>query len=146
VSAEAVRDLLDGRSTLTLACRDDEGPWAADVYFVRVGRDLLYFSAPRSRHAAALALDPRAAGTVHADSTGWRDIRGVQIEGRVDPVVGVAEKARITAAYLAKFPLAMEVFGRKGVGEKVALYRLTPSRVLFVSNAKEFGDRMEVEW
>ncbi len=143
---ETVRDLLANRSTLTLACIDKNGPWAADVYFVRVGTALYFYSSKESRHARAFKDDPRAAGTIHTDARGWRDIRGLQLEGAVTEVESKAEKGRAIAAYFLKFPFAVQVFGRKGFSEKVRIYRFTPARVLLVENSEKFGERVEIRW
>jgi uncharacterized protein YhbP (UPF0306 family) len=143
---ETVRDLLADRTTLTLASAGENGPWAADVYFVRVGTGLYFHSSPESRHSREFQADPRAAGTVHADAKGWRDIRGIQLEGTVTEVESKAEKARAVAAYLLKFPFAAEVFARKGLAGKVRIYKLTPSRVLLIANSEKFGERLEIHW
>lgn len=141
-----VRDLLAARTTLTLACGDEQGPWAADVYFVRVGTGLYFYSSQESRHSLAYQADPRAAGTVHAEAAGWRDIRGVQLEGTVSDVSGKAEKGRAVAAYFLKFPFAAEVFAKKGFSEKVKIYRFSPSQVLLIANRESFGRRVEISW
>jgi uncharacterized protein YhbP (UPF0306 family) len=143
---ETVRDLLADRTTLTLASAGENGPWAADVYFVRVGTGLYFHSSPESRHSREFQADPRAAGTVHADAKGWRDIRGLQLEGTVTEVESKAEKARAVAAYLLKFPFAAEVFARKGLAGKVRIYKLTPSLVLLIANSEKFGERIEIRW
>ena len=143
---ETVRDLLADRTTLTLASAGENGPWAADVYFVRVGTGLYFHSSPESRHSREFQADPRAAGTVHADAKGWRDIRGLQLEGTVTEVESKAEKARAVAAYLLKFPFAAEVFAKKGLNEKVRLYRFSPSRVLLIANRGGFAGRTEISW
>ncbi|MHC4471644.1 MAG: pyridoxamine 5'-phosphate oxidase family protein [Planctomycetota bacterium] len=141
-----VRRFLDAHSTLTVACVDEEGPWAADVYFVRVGKDLCFFSSPDSRHARAYAEGSPAAGTVHGVYEGWTDIQGVQLSGRVEEIRGPAERARALAAHLVKFPFSRELLaeGRELI-ERVRFYRLRPERVFFVDNAKGFGAREEVE-
>ena len=148
VGPDVVRGFLDSCSTLTLALSDEAGPWAADVYFVRRARDLCFFSSPDSRHARAFTANPRAAGTVHASYEGWEDIRGVQLSGRVVSIASPLEKARVLAAYLAKFPFAKALL--EGAGEalraKVRFYRLVPEQVLWVDNSRGFGTRDEVRW
>ncbi len=144
--AETLRELLADRATLTLACGDERGPWAADVYFVRVGTGLYFHSSPQSRHSLAFAADSRAAGTVHAEAAGWRDIRGIQLEGAVHEVGGKAEKVRAIAAYVLKFPFAADVFARRGFSEQVSVYRFSPGRVFLIMNRERFGERIEVSF
>ena len=143
---ETVRDLLADRTTLTLACVDEGGPWAADVYFVRMGGALYFYSSRESRHARAFKDDPRAAGTIHTDAKGWRDICGIQLEGTVTEVESKSEKGRAVASYFLKFPFAVEVFGRKRLSEKVRIYKFIPARVLLIENSEKFGERAEIPW
>ena len=142
-----VRRLLDDLTTMTLAVADGEGPWAADVYFVRDGPDLFFFSSPRSRHAGALAADPRAAATVHAEATGWRDIRGVQLSGSVAEVAPGPERDRAVDLYLRKFPFARDLLlGAARLLDRVRFYRLSPDRVLLTDNSRGLGERTPVDW
>ena len=138
-----LREFLDEHRTLTLATVDDEGPWAADVYYVLVETGLWFFSKPDSRHARAVAADPRAAGTVHAVAEGWTDIRGVQMAGAVEPSPAGEVRDRAVKAYRAKFPFAVPLL----VGEllaKVRFYRFVPEAVFWIDNSKGLGGRTEV--
>jgi uncharacterized protein YhbP (UPF0306 family) len=78
------------------------GPWAAAVFYAPDGPDLVFLSSPRSRHARALARDPRAAVTIQGQPA-WRAVRGVQASGRVERLRG-AELERLRGVYLARFP------------------------------------------
>ena len=138
-----IREFLDQHRTMTLAVVDADGPWAADVYYVRTGSALCYFSKPSSRHATALEADPRAAATIHAEADGWRDIRGVQMEGEVGEVPGGREREMAIDAYLAKFPFARPLLAADLLA-KVRFYRFTPTRVLWIDNSEGLGNRTEV--
>jgi uncharacterized protein YhbP (UPF0306 family) len=146
--ARDVRRFVDSIRTLTLACADGDGPWAADVCFARVGADLCFLSSPESRHARALAADPRAAATIHGEFTRWEEIRGVQIAGRVVEVEGAIEKARAMTAYFRKFPFARGlVTGAAALlAGRFRLYRLEPEEVLLVDNREGFGARPVRDW
>ena len=138
-----IREFLDGHTTLTLAVADADGPWAADVYYVRVADDLWFFSKPGSRHVTALTIDPRAAGTIHAAAEGWRDIRGIQMSGTVKEVGAGEARDRAVAAYLAKFPFAKPLL----VGDllrKVRFYRFDAERMLWIDNSEGLGSRTRV--
>jgi len=139
-----IREFLDGHRTLTLAVADADGPWAADVYYVRVDAALWFFSKPDSRHATALGADSRAAGTVHAEATGWRDIRGVQMAGTASKVPGGEERDRAIARYLEKFPFAKPLLVGEFLG-KVRFYRFDPTTVQWIDNTEGLGRRREVE-
>lgn len=141
--------LLDRRRVLTLAFADAEGPWAADVYYVRDGPALVFLSSPRSRHAQAFAAGAAAAGTVHEDAEGVDDIRGIQASGRVEEVAAGAARERALDLYGRRYPFAKELlFGAARLLDRVRVYRFVPERVLFVDNGRGFGERTDLtrEW
>ena len=145
----AVLAYLAERSSLTLATSGPAGPWAAGLYFAHDGLTLYFLSDPATRHCQDIATDSRVAAAIHEDYRDWRQIRGVQLEGRAEAVVGVAEVARAWEVYLAKFPFvrqfrvgdALEIMGR---AVRSRFYRIIPSRVLYLDNRKGFGHREEL--
>ena len=141
---ERVLAFLAAHSVMTLATSE---PWAAAVFYVSDGLSLYYVSSPRSRHAQTLAADPRVAATIQDDQDDWRVIRGVQLEGTVEPVES-ADQAYVRALYAAKFP----VIGSRDAAvarivealKRVAWYRVVPRAVYFVDNTEGFGTRREL--
>ena len=85
---DSFKDLL-ALSTMTLATANSSGQaHAAPVYFAalqssRLSLELYFFSAPDSRHIQDLATNPHAAAAIYPETTGWEDIRGLQLEGSV---------------------------------------------------------------
>lgn len=138
---------LAGHHVTTIATAGAEGPWAAAVFYVNEGFDLVFLSSPSSRHAIALRENAAAAATVQEDYSDWRAIRGVQLEGRVEELGG-EEAARVRAIYGAKFPIA-----RPGDDTpapiaaalaKVRWYRFAARRAFWIDNAAGFGKREQV--
>lgn len=126
---------------VTLATRGPEGPWAAPVFYAPEGFDLVFVSSPRSRHAVHLAADPRCAAAIYPEPGDWRDIRGVQMAGRVEELNGPAKTAAI-ARYLRRFPFvdprrAPEVV--RTALERVAWYRFHAEEVHLVDDRRGFG-------
>jgi uncharacterized protein YhbP (UPF0306 family) len=134
-------DLLVRHSTMTLAVVDEEGPWAAAVYFASDGFRLYWLSKPDARHSRAIARDPRVAAAIHGEFWEWQEIRGLQIEGRAADVEDEAGRRRARDLYVARFPFAKPLLERI---TGVRWYRLEPDRVLSVDNERGFGDRREV--
>lgn len=138
---------LANHHVMTLATQGSNGPWAAAVFYAWVDGALIFLSSPKSRHGANLAQDGRCAATIQEDYSDWQQIKGVQLEGRVELLHGDAA-ARARAAYAEKFPIAgplalippaiAEAFAR------VSWYRLAPDRLYFIDNAKGFGHRDEL--
>ena len=142
---KAVRDILDAVPAMTLATCEDGLPWATDVYFAPRGFELVFFSSPASRHCRNLAAAPACAVTVHPQVATWREIRGLQMEGRAGPVAGLAPQASATAAYLAKFPFVKDLLVAPGETArkmaKVSPHVFVPARIRYLDNALGFGAR-----
>jgi Pyridoxamine 5'-phosphate oxidase len=70
MNADVARAILDGNLYMVLATADADGrPWAAPVYFAHVDyRELLWVSAPETRHSRNLAARPEL-GIVVFDSS-----------------------------------------------------------------------------
>ncbi len=146
-------ELMDSVTAMTLACCVDDRPWAADVYFVRQGFDLIFFSSPRSRHSTVLASNPRAAAAIHGEYEKWQQIKGLQLEGNVQPITGAVALGRATAAYLKRYPFVRDFLSNpasisiEAVAKisKVALYVFRPTTVRYVDNSVGFGTRWRLE-
>lgn len=142
----AVRDILDAVPAMTLATCAGGKPWATDVYFAPRGFNLIFFfSSPGSRHCRNLVVSAACAVTVHPQVAAWREIRGLQREGRAGPMDGLAQKASAMAAYLAKFPFVKDLLAAPGEAAgkmaKVAPHDFRPTRIRYLDNALGFGAR-----
>lgn len=141
--------VLGEHSSLTLATSGPAGPWAAGLYFASDGLILYFLSDPASRHCREIAANPRVAAAIHEDYEDWREIRGVQLEGRAELVLDAADLARAWEVYLTKFPFVrqfrvgdgLEIMGRT---VRTRFYRLVPARVLYLDNRRGFGYREEL--
>jgi len=139
-----IRAFLAKHTTMTLATIGPDGaPHATDVYYAETGDLGLYFvSVPGSRHSRDLAHDPRVAATIHADSTRWRDIRGVQLEGVCSRVTN-EERAAAWARCTAKFPFMLADAALAGALQKVDMYRVTPHWLRWIDNTAGLGHNLE---
>ncbi len=143
---------MDSFTTMTLVCCTDGLPWAADVFYVRREFDLIFFSSPSSRHSMVLSVNPTAAATIHGDYRGWKEIKGLQMEGQVEHMVGARVRARALATYLKRYPFVREFFSDPGaisrqLTKKVAgadLYAFRPFNIIYVDNEEGFGTRWKL--
>ncbi|MBX6377267.1 MAG: UbiX family flavin prenyltransferase [Clostridia bacterium] len=149
--ADEVARFLDEHTVLSLATADRDGrPWSAPVYYARAGRSLYFVSPVSTRHAADIAARGRAAGSVYDDATGWRTIRGVQLEGRV-AAVPPEEVPTARQCYVARFPFTAAMVAPDGAfvvaGRRIdaAFYRFDVEHCLWIDNAAGFGRRRPVE-
>ena len=79
-----VSDFMDSLTTMTIGCCDKGKPWTAPVYYVRTQLELIFFSAPNSRHSRVFAENSSASAAIHDKYERWQDIKGLQMEGNVD--------------------------------------------------------------
>ncbi|BAH76848.1 pyridoxamine 5'-phosphate oxidase family protein [Solidesulfovibrio magneticus] len=141
----AVRTLFAEVAAMTLATCAQGRPWASDVYFAPDGWKLVFFSSPASRHCRNLEANPACAATIHPVVASWRDIHGLQLEGRVEPVEGLIAMAQAAAVYCAKFPFAKALLEAPGESAaKMARVRphvFIPQSVRLTDNRQGFGTR-----
>ena len=147
---QQIVDYLKSHNTMTLATCAGDAPWAATVFFASDDLRLYFFSAPESRHCQNLAANGRVAVTVQEDYQDWRKIKGIQLEGRVELVDGMAAKAKAMAVYAFKYPEVIKLFTDPASGVfhkaflKVKFYCVVPDKLFFIDNAQGFGRRQEL--
>lgn len=138
---------LQDHHVMTLATQGPDGPWAAAVFYVNEGPDVYFLSAPSTRHARNLAADGRVAATVQEDYSDWRQIKGVQLEGKVTRL-NIADSVRAAGLFMRKFPFTAERRAEEVISmamSKIAWYRLRTSVLHFVDNSRGFGWRERFE-
>ncbi len=150
--SKAFADFLAAQTTLTLATLSSDGsPYATDLFYVQTADLALYFlSDPKTRHIQNLMSEPRVSATIHGESKGWQDIRGVQLTGEAARVHVTAERARGYGLYVARYvfvgqwirsaAMLGQVHKQLGV---VELYKITPRRMRWIDNTQGFGHKEE---
>ena len=105
---ERVFALLERETTPVLATTSDEGtPIATPLFYYPDADGILYWlSSPDSRHSRNLIARPRVAVAVFAQVTGWKEIRGVQMEGAATTVSDAATREAILVQYRRRFARA----------------------------------------
>ncbi|WP_043638878.1 pyridoxamine 5'-phosphate oxidase family protein [Desulfovibrio sp. TomC] len=139
----AVRRLLAEVTTMTLATVQAGVPWATTVYFAPDGFNLVFLSSPGSRHCRNLAANAACAAALSPEVSSWRDILGLQMEGRAELVAGLAAKARAMAAYFAKFPFVKDLLTAPGETAsrmgRVSAHVFRPTTIRYIDNGPGFG-------
>ncbi len=144
---------LETCNTLSLATTAGSIPHAASVFYVNIGFNLYFLSNPKSRHGENLIQNPMVSGTINEDYSNWLQIKGIQLEGRVECIGGILKNARIVKAYVKKFPnvadflLSPHKLGKK-IAQKVSrvkFYQILPVKIYFIDNASGFGHKEELK-
>jgi len=151
---KVVLQYMEAHNTVSLATEKDGIPHAATVFFVNIGFSLYFFSSPTSRPGENFSYNPRVSATINEDYSDWQSIKGIQLEGFVKDIGGILENARISAAYVKKFPdVADFLFSPKKLGKAIAqkvagvnFFRLEPTRIYFLNNELGFGHREELSF
>jgi len=145
---QRVRDYLAAHHVATLATMGSDGPWAAAVFYVSDGYTLYFLSSPSTRHCTNLKRDPRVAVTIQDDCSGWKEIKGIQLEGGVRELSG-AEETAARRLYAEKYPLVGQLSLVPDAIVKalarVRWFRLDPARLYFIDNSAAFGQRDEIK-
>ena len=149
----AIKQLLETHNTMTLATCLDDKPWAATVFYVSDSELNLYFvSDQRTRHGRHLQTTAWAAGAINADCSNWSEICGVQFEGHVTVLEGLARVSALSR-YFLKFPDVKSLFEqpKNPDEERIAscllaaqLYKLSPERMRLIDNRQQFGYKSEI--
>jgi uncharacterized protein YhbP (UPF0306 family) len=134
---------------MSLATAGPDGPWAASVFYVHDGFDLIWLSEPTARHSQNIAVYPHLAVTINADYDDWRQIKGIQLEGRAEAIGPVLSTRELLALYTAKFtflsnPASLPDTIRRALA-KTWFYRIRTTRVYYLDNSQGLGNRMEVK-
>jgi uncharacterized protein YhbP (UPF0306 family) len=153
-SLARVRAFLADHTTLTLATIGPDGePQAADLYYAETHDLTLYFvSTSGSRHAVNIAHDSRVAATIHVNSVwavdaqgqdkSWRNIRGVQLEGKCVRVPAAA-RPMAWARYTAKYPFVLTDITLARALQKVDMYRISPHWLRWIDSSLGLGNNQE---
>src|SRR3970282_361427 len=99
-----ILDYIQAHNTMTLATSAGDVPWAATGFYASDDLRLYFFSAPDSRHCQNLTANPRVAVTIQEDYHDWRQIKGIQLEGKVMAVDSLLEKGKVMVVFSRKFP------------------------------------------
>lgn len=141
-----VQAYLAAHHVMTLSTAGEAGPWAAAVFYAHEDWALYFLSAATSRHGRDLARTARVAAAIQEDTSDWREIKGVQLEGIATRLSG-EDEAHARALYSAKFPLLRgeAPAGIASAMAKISWYRIAPGRAYFIDNSVAFGHRDQID-
>lgn len=148
------REFVSAQNTLTLATTNADGsPHACDLFFAHDGAAFYFLSDPKTRHVQNFLRDARVSATIHGTSTGWQEIRGVQIVGVAARVADAIERARTYELYVRKFlfvqqwlPSADALGTMHATLGVIEVYKIVASWLRWIDNARGFGFKEEINF
>jgi uncharacterized protein len=151
-ASRLAKKLIHEKFTLTLATASKDAAWAAPVYFVAWNQHFYFFSNPQSRHIREALSSSKSAAAIYEESSQWRELKGIQMSGKVDIVGSGSESVIALGAYIKKFPLMnsffpdIAAFNLDGVFSRfqARLYRFSPDLIYYMDNSIDFGFREEI--
>ena len=137
-------DYLSSQHVMTLATAGAEGPWATALFYVNRGFTLYFFTEGRTLHGRNMTENPAVAASISRDSDDWREIKGIQISGKVYPV-GMDEKVAIICLFTRKYT-AMNIFltGNPAAVARADVYKLVPGEIWYLDNKRGFSKRQKL--
>ena len=151
-SNNSVKKLISDSHSMTIATASENIAWAAPVYYVNIGLCFYFFSNFESRHIKETLSSGQAACTIHAESSSWEELCGLQMSGNILEVKGVLEASPAIRMYVKKFPLTKSFFPSiKNLNLNSFLakfhakfYCFHPELIYYMDNSVEFGHRKEI--
>jgi len=147
------RRLVDAQTTMTLATAKGDEAWAAPVYYVFVRSAFYFLSSPTSRHIKEALQSSQASATIYTFASTWKEIRGLQMNGCIQPVNSGLEAIQVLRAYLKKYPFTKDFFKKNAALDLetlterfgVKLYKFFPTLVYYLDNRIRFAFRVQVK-
>jgi nitroimidazol reductase NimA-like FMN-containing flavoprotein (pyridoxamine 5'-phosphate oxidase superfamily) len=100
--ADELHAYLAERRTIRLATCGPRGPHVVPLWFVWMDRTVFMNSTSGNVTVANLELDPRATGSID-DGEAYEELRGVLVQGRVEPAEGDPRLDAVKAAWSGKY-------------------------------------------
>jgi len=152
IRGQALKYVAD-HNTVSLATTGSDGLWATTVFYANSDFTLYFLSEPKTLHVRNIVENPTIAATINEDYKDWRQIKGMQMAATCAEVSGKRELARALATYVKKYPFVTQFLspgqllrGMQVAGKAldVRLYRVSPTRVLYIDNERGFSNRQEI--
>jgi nitroimidazol reductase NimA-like FMN-containing flavoprotein (pyridoxamine 5'-phosphate oxidase superfamily) len=136
---EKIVAILDAADDLTIATNRSDGfPQATTVSFVNDGTAIYFGTWSQSQKAKNIARDDRVSIAITDPYESWNDIKGVSIGGRARKLSDPAERAKVGAIMMKKFPQIAE-FAQVMQENDMALFRIDADVISILDYSKGFG-------
>ena len=144
-SLQSAYQYLLQHSVLCLSTCVENESWVAPVFYSVINTQIVFLSAPHTRHCKNIALNPKVSASIQEDCKDWAEIKGIQLQGTVSRIEDEAIPA-VISAYAEKFPIIGSEAPKeiRSALNKVGWFELTVEQLYFIDNSKGFGHRTEL--
>ncbi len=144
-----LEQMLHSCRVMTFAVAWQEGAWSSPVYFLYRKKNFYFFSGPDSRHIrGAIENGGRAGASIFADALSFNEIRGLQMEGIIEPMGTNKEALGAAVAYLKRFSISHGTHNALYFIEqqyRARFYKFVPHRLVYLDNRIAMGFKKELE-
>lgn len=135
---QPVLDYLDSEKTVTLATASPDGvPHAATFMYAHDGLTLYLWARPTSTTAGHIRENPRVSFAIDEYVEDWNKAKGIQGDGRCEPVTDGDDVVRAVGLFADKFPAPSSGASTTNI----AFFKITPTALQFIDNS---GGRVEL--
>ena len=142
--AASANKYLQDHNVLCLASSVNDEPWVSPVFYTMHSGQLIFLSAPHTRHCKNIKSNSAIAASVQDDYQNWEEIKGIQLSGVAKLVT---DSAPVIATYSNKFPVtgsdAPPQIAR--ALDKIDWYAITVDKLYFIDNSQGLGHRVELD-
>jgi len=141
----AIRQWVADRRVMTVATTDGGTVWAAAVFYVNDGFRFFFISPDTARHSRNIDIHPQVALTIQDEGADWESIRGLQVSGVAELLLGEAAESA-ARLYARKYPFISNPDSDelKRAIAKASWYGVSPTNVYFIDNTRGLGRRIEL--
>ena len=141
--------VADSEKIMIIATCSDKGSWSTPVYYVFKEKLFYFFSNTESRHIIDAGIQIEKSGnnmivgvSIFSDSPCFDDIKGLQMNGKIERISKQREAVIAARDYIKKFKINI---GKKDGLQFIiqhfhaSLYKFIPEIVYYMDNHIKFG-------
>ncbi|MEO1205257.1 MAG: pyridoxamine 5'-phosphate oxidase family protein [Pseudomonadota bacterium] len=137
---DQIVSIIDDIDDMTIATvRDDGYPQATTVSYVNDGMVIYFGTSTDSQKARNIAFNKKVSLTINRTYSNWDEIESLSLSGTAAPVTDPAEKEKVSALLLKKFPQVKDFMPPDMPLEALVIFRIDPRFVSLLDYKKGFG-------
>jgi nitroimidazol reductase NimA-like FMN-containing flavoprotein (pyridoxamine 5'-phosphate oxidase superfamily) len=134
---QMIQEYVESHNVCTIAITDGNRPTANTMYYVSRGLHIYLESDPQSQKVHILKANPQISLTIDEDYRDWREIKGIQMFGRVN-FLNERHLPKLLEAFTRKFPHIKDL---GGIPKHHVFMEVIPEVIYFMDFTKNFGHK-----